>query len=335
MTGNDFRTVARYARFLSPGNQTLSRPGSWKAADADRLALTRQQESIEPESTPRSGLFATLAERRLSQHAPLEFLHSESGISPMTGNPYASPEDVSITPTKEKQPRFTLFELLVVISIIAVLIGLLLPLRRSAGSAGRRQQCKNNLQQIGLALHNYADQYGALPPAYTVDAAGKPLHSWRTLILPYLEQQELFKKIDLSKPWNDPANAEAFKTAPAAYRCPGATLPPNYTSYLGIVGVNACFHPTEPRAFSEISDGLSNTLMVFEVAQKLAVHWMAPLDANAEMVLSFKSDGNIGHDGGTQVALADGSVRFISENVSPETRHALISIAGNEQVGEY
>ena len=242
---------------------------------------------------------------------------------------------MSVTPELAKKRGFPFFKLLIGFGIIAVLVSLVLPELQRARPAAYRQQCKNNLQQIGLALHNYADQYGAFPPAHTVDAAGKPLHSWRTLILPFLEQQELYKKIDLSKPWNDPANAEAFKTTPAAYRCPSARLQPNYTSYLGVVGENACFHPTEPRAFSEISDGLSNTLMVFEVAQKLAVHWMDPLDANAEMVLSFKSDGNIGHDGGTQVALADGSVRFISENASPETLRALISIFGNEQVGEY
>ena len=73
-------------------------------------------------------------------------------------------------------------------------------------------QCANNLKQIALALRNYESVYHALPPAYTVDAEGKPLHSWRTLILPYLEQQALYDKIDLSKPWDDPANKEAYET---------------------------------------------------------------------------------------------------------------------------
>ena len=60
---------------------------------------------------------------------------------------------------------------------------------------------------------NYEQAYNALPPAYTVDANGRPLHSWRTLILPYLEQESLYQTIDLSKPWNDPANARAVETA--------------------------------------------------------------------------------------------------------------------------
>ena len=255
----------------------------------------------------------------------------------MTENPYASPETLSITPELAKKRGFPFFKLLVGFGIMLVLASLLLPNLRRGREPAYRTQCRNNLKHIGLALHNYADQYGALPPAYTVDADGKPLHSWRTLILPFLEfeQNELYKKIDFSKPWNDPANTEAFKTTPYAYRCPSETLPPNYTSYLGIVGENACFHPTEPRSFSEITDSTSETLMVFEVAQEHAVHWMAPQDASKNIVLNFGSNGKLAHSGGTQAALADGSVRFISENVSPETLRALISIAGNEQVGEY
>src|SRR5262245_6205217 len=82
---------------------------------------------------------------------------------------------------------FTLAEFLVVVGIIAVLIAFLLPSIRSGGEAARRAQCTNNLKQIALALYNYEQEHKVLPPAYTVDATGRPLHSWRTLILPYLE----------------------------------------------------------------------------------------------------------------------------------------------------
>ena len=106
---------------------------------------------------------------------------------------------------------FTLVELLVVIGIIVVLIALLLPAVRFSTAAGRRSDCSNKLKQIALALRAYEARFHALPPAYTVDADGKPLHSWRTLILPFLERIDVYRRIDLSKPWNDPANAEAFK----------------------------------------------------------------------------------------------------------------------------
>ena len=115
-----------------------------------------------------------------------------------------------------KRPRKTggkprLITWLAIIGGVLITVAMLLPAMRTAGPAARRAQCVNNLKQIALALFNYESAYNALPPAYTVDAEGKPLHSWRTLILPYLEKQSLYDSIDLSKPWNDPANAEALQ----------------------------------------------------------------------------------------------------------------------------
>lgn len=255
----------------------------------------------------------------------------------MTDNPYASPEPVIDTQVLRKRPRITFLRVLLGFAIVAVLTALLFPATRRGGGreAARRTQCKNNLKQIAMALHNYADIYHSLPPAYTVDAVGRPLHSWRTLILPYLDEQELYARIDLSKPWNDSANAIAYKTVPSVFRCPSVALTPGFTGYLGVVGTNACLDPVKPRAFSEMTDGTTEILMVIEVAQEQAVHWMAPQDANEEMVLNFGKEGSLAHIGGTQAAFADGHVQFLSENLEAETRRALISIAGNDRVGEF
>jgi type II secretory pathway pseudopilin PulG len=103
----------------------------------------------------------------------------------MSTNPYESPE----TPSEAKPPGrlgFRLIELLVVVGLIGLLIAMLLPAVRTSGEAGRRFSCSNNLKQIALALHNYHDEFGSFPPVYTVDDAGTRLHSWRTLILPYM-----------------------------------------------------------------------------------------------------------------------------------------------------
>ena len=115
-----------------------------------------------------------------------------------------------------------------------------------------RSECRRHLVQIGRALHSYHDMYGAFPPAYTVDAAGKPLHSWRTLVLPFLGHAPLYDKIDLSKPFNHPANSEAYRTDLWVFRCPGARYPANSTTYLAIMAPGGVFLPRRPRKLSEM-----------------------------------------------------------------------------------
>src|SRR4029453_18405554 len=158
-----------------------------------------------------------------------------SRISSMSANPYESPETASI-PAERPAGRggLRLVELLVVVGIIGLLIALLLPAVRYSGDAARRSQCSNNLKQIAIALHSYESDYHCLPPAYTVDATGKPLHSWRTLILPFIEQKLLYDKIDLSKPWDDPAIQAAFAANPQVYRCPSVDNPKSHTPYLAV-----------------------------------------------------------------------------------------------------
>ena len=83
-----------------------------------------------------------------------------------------------------------------------ILLALLLPAVQAAREASRRMECSNNLKQISLAMHSYHDVYGSLPPAYTIDEEGRRLHSWRTLLLPYLEAGQIYEQLDLSQPWD-------------------------------------------------------------------------------------------------------------------------------------
>jgi prepilin-type N-terminal cleavage/methylation domain-containing protein/prepilin-type processing-associated H-X9-DG protein len=233
-------------------------------------------------------------------------------------------------PTKTGRSAFTLAELLIVIAVIAVLVALLLPLSRSSGPASRRFGCVNNLKQIALGIHNYESKYNALPPAYTVDATGKPLHSWRTLILPHVGEERLYETIDLSKPWNDPANANAYAKTPSLYRCPELSSPANVTAYLAIVAPGGCFLPDESRCLSEITDGTSLTLMLIEAPADQAVHWMAPLDASESLVMGISPGSRLNHAGGMNAAYADGSVRFLRARDPAAERRAMISISGND-----
>lgn len=115
---------------------------------------------------------------------------------------------------------FTLIELLVVIAIIAILIALLLPAVQQAREAARRTQCKNNLKQIGLAIHNYHDVYRAFPFSWMI---GDDLNAsvWGIAILPYLDQAPLFNQIDPDlPPWGSAANIAAIRTPLNVYMCP-------------------------------------------------------------------------------------------------------------------
>jgi competence protein ComGC len=240
------------------------------------------------------------------------------------------PEFNDIAPKPNSGRSFTLGKLLLILATIAVLFALSLPAYRSAQRDALRAWCQNNLKQIALALHNYEQDHNALPPAYTTDANGRPLHSWRTLILPYLEQKSLYEKIDLSKPWNDPVNATASATKLAVFICPEAVNTKNTTAYLAVVGPDGFLVPGRPRRFEEITDGLSWTLAVIEVSEEDAVPWMAPFDADAVTVMKLDTKAKLHHVGGTNAALADGSVMFLKADTPAPVRRALLSISGND-----
>ena len=253
----------------------------------------------------------------------------------MIARPIALPQSDRHMPGRKRRSGLAWIEVLVVTVVVALLIALLLPAFQQPQKR-RRPRCRSNLMQIGLALHNYHEIYGSLPPQYTVDANGQPLHSWRTLILPYLDQAPLYAKIDLSKPWNDPTNAEAAKVMLNVYQCPKVTAPPGFTTYLAVAGPDCFFRPGQPRRFSEIKDGLSNTLMVIDVTQSHAVHWMAPQDADEKLILSLGNAAKeLQHIDGTNGLLGDGITRFLRSDLSAETMKGLCTVSGNEKLGDF
>lgn len=249
----------------------------------------------------------------------------------MSDDPYKSPR----TPGDESTPGAgfptgTFVKWLVGIGSVGLLIALFLPAVRTAREPARRMQCSNNLKQIALALHNYESEYHALPPAYIVDADGKRLHSWRTLILPYLEQQALYEAIDLSKPWDDPANRTAYETRLPAYQCPSGEGAPNRTAYLAVLATDSCLQPTESRKLSEITDHPQRTLMVVEVDSKHYVPWMSPTDVDERWLLNLRAVDKLPHPGGAQGVCVGGNVVFLSSESDSSTLRALISINGHD-----
>jgi len=216
--------------------------------------------------------------------------------------------------------------------------GLLAMLARgvlNAREAARRSQCTCNLCSIKLALHNYHEAYKTLPPAYIADANGKPMHSWRVLLLPFMEQSTLYNQYDFSEPWNGPTNIKLLDRMPRYLACPSrSTNPTKLTSYVVITGPGTMFPGTGSIKFADITDGLSNTLMVVEVAN-VNNPWTAPWDLDVR-TMSFQINDpkrpgiSSKHPGGANIVLGDASTRFLRESISPDDLRALTTINGGE-----
>ncbi len=228
-------------------------------------------------------------------------------------NEHAHPNVNTTEPVAPVKPKFwnrrrVLFWIGSLIVCSVLVLALLTPAVRQVREPARRGQCANNMRQIVLALHYYAEHHGSLPPAYTVDENGQPLHSWRTLLLPYLEQNQLYESIDLTKPWDDPVNAQARETRLHVYQCPSVRRERGYTTYLGNAWEEGVFGiDGRSRKLQDIKDGLSNTIAVLDVPFELAVEWMSPHDAAPETLMKI-AEMKLSHPGYMNLAMADGAV---------------------------
>lgn len=306
------------------------------------------------------------------------------------------------SPFRNSRRGFTLIELLVVIAIIAVLIALLLPAVQQAREAARRTQCKNNLMNIGLALHNYMMSHEVFPPgsqnltgpvnnippgsledhevveppinAPAIDLSVHYHMSWMTQILPYIEQQNAYNKIDFNR------SAYAFEQNPVArdyfislWACPsdamynrggrqGTSYQGNHHDLSGPIDVdqNGVMFLNSAVSYESISDGSSSTILVGESIQGPATSlgWMsgsrATLRNAGELLNADKKTRNTPqetdnrladplyvpgfsswHMGGVHFVLGDGSVRFISENISLTMLQRLANRHDGELVSDY
>ena len=241
---------------------------------------------------------------------------------------------------------------------IGVLTALLLPAVQSARAAARRAQSKNNLKQMGLAMHNYYDTFRELPRGTVPNEKLKPEQrlAWTYSILPFIEQAAVYEVMDKDVAWNKGANEEMAELRIQVFQNPG--LDEDYGQfgqihYAGIAGVGkdapkldvkdkgaGMFGYDRKVTFRDVTDGLSNTMMITETQDDFGP-W-ARGGKSTLRSLTKKPYIN-GPDGigspvnmeAVEVLMGDGSVRSISENVDPEVFEAMSTIRGGEVIGDF
>jgi len=266
----------------------------------------------------------------------------------------------------QRRTGFTLIELLVVIAVIAVLVALLLPAVQQAREAARRAQCKNNLKQWGLALQNYHESRSMFP-------MGKinTLHwTYRAMLLPELEQQAMFDKVPLGTMCFTyiaplPSSQNPADDFLPIYACPsdpnsgrkfsdpvlGEHMPGNYVGCSGSTNTarDGVLYVNSMTRFRDLTDGASNTIGVGErgISNQLNIGWSL-CGANQDAFISVEFGIGPGdasgvhndrfwshHVGGCHFTLMDGSVRFLSANLSQSVINALSTRGGEDVVGEF
>jgi len=201
----------------------------------------------------------------------------------------------------------------------------------------RRITCPANMKNVVLALHTYHDVYHSFPPAYIADAEGRPMHSWRVLILPYMEQGQLYEEYRFDEPWDGPNNKKLHDVIVPYYSCPSQNDPGTSTNYLAVVGPGTAWPGTESVSFGDMKDGPENTIVLVEVADS-GIHWMEPRDLHlvqmARGINPAQGQGISSHHPGLAMAgFGDGAVRSLSnDELTPQLLEALLTIAGGEEV---
>ena len=202
--------------------------------------------------------------------------------------------------------------------------------------AADRTKSINNLKQIVLAWHNHVNAYRGKFPDDIKSKDGKPLLSWRVAVLPFIEQDALYREFHLDEPWDSEHNKKLIEKMPAIFHSPAQKVGGGKTTYLATSGMAGKAHVGGKGTMlpKDFPDGTSNTIVVVETNDDAAVEWTKPADLTVDPKDPFK--GLIGHyDNGFLAAFADGSVRFLMKSLDKVTLIALFTRDGGETVGPY
>jgi prepilin-type processing-associated H-X9-DG protein len=237
----------------------------------------------------------------------------------------------------------TLRDVIIVIVVVAVAVLLGLPAIQQSREAARRTECRNHLKMIGLALDNYHSWHERYPMRTCCEPSS--LHSWRGFLVPYIDLPRELVNRDVA--WDAPENLASAQIQYRQYHCPSSAPSTDgqgrwLTAYVGVVGPNTFFPDHESMRKQDITDSLAQTIAVVE-GTGLQIVWIEPRDADMAVQRiaiegglrsSAKSTAVISspHTGGAHVLMADGSVRFVAEKISPTLLSALLTATGGETV---
>lgn len=198
---------------------------------------------------------------------------------------------------------------------------LLAPLREALIASGRaaiRAQQRNNLRQIGLAIHNHHDVHRKFPVADNpkwFNADGQPHLSWRVHVLPFLGQVPLYQKFRLDEPWDSPNNMALLDQMPEVYKVPGVEKAA-HTSVMTFAGPGSAFPDGKGPSMPEIRDGSSKTIAIVQAGPDKAVPWTKPIDLQVNTDDPFAPLGEIGSS--FNALMFDGAVRSVSSKIEPD-----------------
>ena len=221
-----------------------------------------------------------------------------------------------------------------VASTMAMAVGVMAPAMERTRTAATRMKGQNNLRELAFAMNNYHEANQAFPAhaIYTKDKR-KPLLSWRVAVLPYVEQDTLYKQFKLDEPWDSDDNKKLIAKMPAIFIDPEAppASEPGQTHYQVFVGGGAGFRPeSKATRMFDVTDGMSNTIMIATATN--AVTWTKPEDMT---YIPGKPLPKLGLNGKSfNAAMFDGSVKTIMLKTSERTLRALITMAGGELISD-
>ncbi len=221
----------------------------------------------------------------------------------------------------------------------AAVVALMQPAIQTVRSAVAKSACQSNLEQIGRALQAYHAEYDYYPPAYVVGSDGKPWHSWRVLLLPYLGDEALsvYQQYNFSQPWDSPENLRLANYMPSVYACPEHpdAHANQETTYLALVGPRTVFPPGSVVSATQIADLPGETIAIVETSQS-GVSWLKPQDLDvAKMAFEINSredtdPGSHHQESGAHVLTISGEVYWLPSDFSPDYLSAMSTINGGE-----